>query len=329
MDLRLAQTVIDQALADASGKSLADLLGDYTGRARAQRMANAAQELHDALRVRGQTSTVPDLRMPNYEDPCVALAYTQWYQLRQIHLAYSLTKGLLADKTIRQAPGHQVHDVGCGALAFAIGLALAVAEYLEAGDSVGPFELCGYDHASLRTIGCDHWAMLKQRVGSQPQVAWLAHAMDRIHLNLQSFSDGEVYRSFADHPTPKVCRWLVAQHIAYEANQDEVRRDLAEWSKSIQPHVGLITGPAFKDRVIKHINPFSTSSSCQRVDVIPSFYGVAPAITNYRSEIAGDHAVPSIYLLRKNVSWSHYVGDGAPYALRYLRLPRRQEAGVA
>lgn len=323
MNLMLVQSAIDQALADASHKVLMDLSGNCTDWVKAQRMANAAQELYDALRVRGQTSTEPNSQMPSYEDQWIALAYAQWYQLRQIHLAYSLAKDLLANETIRQAPGHQVHDVGCGALAFAIGLALAVAECLEAGDSVGSFELCGYDCASLRAIGCDHWAMLRQRVGSQPQVAWLAHAMDRIHLKLQSFSEGEVYRIFADHPPPKVCRWLVAQHIAYEANQDGVRSDLAEWSKSIQPHIGLVTGPLFKSRVVHHINPFGIPPSCQPVGVTSLFNGAAPAITNHRAGIAGDHAVSSSNLLRENVSWNHYSGNGAPYALRYLRLPER------
>ena len=319
MNLVLVQSAIDQALADASHKVLMDLSGNCTDRVKAQRMANAAQELYDALRVREQVSTEPDLRMPNYEDPWVALAYAQWYQLRQIHLAYSLTKDLLANETIRHAPGHQVHDVGCGALAFAIGLAIAVAERLEAGDSVGSFELCGYDCTSLREIGYDHWAMLRQHAGSQPQVAWLAHAMDRIHLKLQSFSEGEIYRIFTDHPTPKVCRWLVAQHIAYEANQDGVRSDLAGWAKSIQPHIGLITGPSFKSRVVHHINPFGMSSSCQQVGVTSRLGGEAPAATRHRAQISGDHTVRSIHLLsRSSVSWNHYSGDGAPYALRYL-----------
>ena len=323
MDRVLMQNVVDQALADASQKVLADLPGDHTGRAMAQKMASAAQELRDALRVPGQTYTEPNPQMPNYEDQWVALAYAQWYQLRQIHLAYSLAKDLLANETIRQAPGHEVHDVGCGALAFAIGLALAVAERLEDEDSVGAFEFHGYDYASLQAIGGDHWKMLKQRAGSQPQGAWLARAIDLIHLDLKSFSEGEMDRLFADRPNPKVCRWLVAQHIAYEANQDEVRSDLTKWSKSIQPHVGLITGPSFKSPVIKHINPFGTPSSCQQVGVTSWLGGEAPAITRHRAEIAGDHAVLSSNLLRKNVSWSHYLGDGAPYALRYLRLPKR------
>ena len=323
MDLRLVQDVVDRALADASRKTLAGLAGDYTGREKAKKMASAAQELRRALQVPGQPNTAPNPQMPNYEDQWIALAYAQWYQLRQIHLAYSLTKDLLANETIRQAPGHQVHDVGCGALAFAIGLALAVAERLEVGDSVGSFELCGYDCMSLRAIGGDHWTMLRQRAGSQPQGAWLARAMELVRLDLKSFSEGKMDRLFADRPNPEVCRWLVAQHIAYETNQDEVRNDLAEWSKSIRPHVGLITGPSFKNRVVNHINPFGVPPSCQTIGVTSSLNGVAAAITNHRSEIAGNHAVVSSNLLRRSVSWSHYLGDGAPYALRYLRLPER------
>lgn len=321
MDLRLVQDMVDRALADASRKVLMDLSGDYTDQARAQRMASTAQELYDALRVRGQVNTEPDLRMPNYEDPWVALAYTQWYQLRQIHLAYSLTKGLLAKETIRQAPGHQVHDVGCGALAFAIGLALAVAECLEDEDSVGPFEFYGYDYASLRTVGRQHWNMLRQTAGSDERLYRLAEAMNLIRLNLHDFSAGSVVRHFTEHS--EAYRWLVAQHTAYEVNQNEVRNDLAEWFASVQPHIGLVTGPSFKDRVVNHINPFGVPPSCQPVGVISWLGGVAPAITSHRAEIAGNHAVPSSNLLCENVSWNHYSGNGAPYALRYLRLPER------
>ena len=326
MDLQLMQSLVDQALAAASRKVLSDPLGDYVCEDQAHQLIQAAQELTDALRAPGPTLPKPDLRMPNYEDPWVALAYAQWYQLRQIHLAYSLTRDLLADETISRAPGHEVRDVGCGALAFAIGLALAVAERLEVGDSVSQFEFHGYDCASFQTIGGNHWTALRRAADSQPQAACLAHAMELIRVDLHSVSDGSIHRLFADQP--KVCRWLVAQHIAYEVNQDEVRSDLAKWFQSIRPHVGLVTGPWFKNHVANHINPFGMPPSCWQVGVASRLGGVASAITNHRVEIAGDHRVPSSYLLRQDVSWSQFSGSGAPYALRYLRLPERREAGV-
>ena len=321
MNLPLMQSLVDQALADASRQILSDPSGSYVCEDQAGKLARAAQELKNALGAPGPITPKPDPRMPNYEDPWVALAYTHWYQLRQIHLAYSLTKDLLDDETIRRAPGHEIRDVGCGALAFAIGLALAVAECLEVGDSVGQFEFHGYDCESFQTIGWNHWTALRQVAGSQPQAACLARAMDLIRVDLRSVVEGSVDQLFADC-TKVACRWLVAQHIAYEVNQDEVQADLAEWFKSIQPHIGLVTGPAFKNRVTDHINPFGMLRSCQQVRVTPRLNGAAPAITNHRVEIAGDHRVPSSYLLRQNVSWGQISGGGTPYALRYLQLPQ-------
>lgn len=321
MDLTLVQGLVDQALTDASRELLSNPFGDYHGQDQALALAQAAQELTDTLGAPVATTPKPDLRMPKYEDPWVALAYWQWYQLRQIHLAYSLTKDLLTDETIRRAPSHEVHDVGCGALAFAIGLAMAVAERLELGDYVVPFEFHGYDCASLLTIGSNHWTALEQVAGAQSQLPYLASAMGLIRLKLHSVSDGEIVRHFADHQG--ACRWLVAQHVAYEANQDEVRDDLAEWFKSVQPNVGFVTGPWFKANTVNHINPFGGPPLCGMVRVHHWLADDALAITSHRREIAADHKVPSSYLLRQSVSWGQVSGGGAPYALRYLRLPER------
>lgn len=199
---------------------------------------------------------------------------------------------------------------------------MAVAERLEAGCPVGRFELHGYDYPSLQTIGWNHWTALRQSAGAQSQLTCLVSAMDLIGLNLHSFSEGEVVRHFASHQG--ACRWLVAQHVAYEANQDEVRGDLAEWFKSVQPNVGFVTGPWFKANVIHHINPFGRLPLCRIADKTPRLDDDAPAITSHRREIAGDHAIDSVHLLRgRSVSWDQPAGNGAPYALRYLRLPER------
>ena len=321
MNLPLVQSLVDQALADASRWILSAPSGGYVCEDQAGKLAQAAQELKNALGAPGRTTPKPDPRMPSYEDPWVALAYAQWYQLRQIHLAYSLTRDLLAVETIRRAPNHEVHDVGSGALAFAIGLAMAVAERLEFGDDVAPFEFRGYDYQALRTIGSNHWTALKQIADAQSQLTSLASAMELINLKLHDVSEGEIVRHFADHQG--ACRWLVAQHVAYEVNQDEVRGDLAEWFASVQPNVGFVTGPWFKANTVNHINPFGGPPLCGIVGVPHLPVGDATAITSHRREIAGDLAAPSINLLRTTVSWTHPPGGGAPYALRYLQLPER------
>lgn len=321
MNLPLVQSLVDQALADASRKVLSDPLGDYGGEDQAAKLAQAAQELKDALAAPDRTTPKPDLRMPSYEDPWVALAYAQWYQLRQIHLAYSLTRDLLANETVRGAPRHKVHDVGCGALAFAIGLAMAVAERLEFGNDVAPFEYRGYDSQALRMIGSNHWTALKRIADAQSQLTRLASAMELIDLKLHDVSEGEIVRHFADHQG--ACRWLVAQHVAYEVNQDEVRGDLAEWFASVQPNVGFVTGPWFKANTVNHINPSGGPPLCRMVGVPHLLVGDATAITDHRREIAGDLAAPSINLLLTTVSWTHAPGGGAPYALRYLQIPER------
>lgn len=318
------QDLIDQALAVASQKILSELSRGYSDEDRAREMVRAVKELTDALQAPGRTAGEPDLRMPNYEDPWIALAYAQWYQLRQIHLAYSLVTDILDIDRIRQAERHQVLETGCGSLAFAIGLAVAVAERLEQGPFTATFRLHGYDHSSLLAMGIAHWSAIKARVETRlGPLSALSVAMSRIQCDLRSFPQPGTQNGLVPRD-PRACRWMVAQHIAYETNQDEVKRDLTGLFATLRPHIGFVTGPSFKTAVVDHINPFNGQPWCQLVDVTPRLFGKAEAITKHRVELAGDYSIWPAHLLRGGyVTWGQPSSSGAPYALRYLRLPER------
>lgn len=87
MDLPLVRSSVDRSLVMASQQVLSTMTSGMTGKERAQRMASAAENVRAALQTVMSQPGELDRRMPNYKDPWVALAYAQWYQLRQIHLA--------------------------------------------------------------------------------------------------------------------------------------------------------------------------------------------------------------------------------------------------
>ena len=63
--------------------------------------------------------------MPAYDDEWVALFYLLWYQPRQVYVAYLLLAEMLTERA-DESQSLRVIDLGCGALATAFGLTMAI-----------------------------------------------------------------------------------------------------------------------------------------------------------------------------------------------------------
>ncbi len=178
---------------------------------------------------------------PDYTDEWLALAYLTWYQPRQINLVASIC---LHRKLSPSSGKFLVVDVGCGAFATLIGMAIGLA--MRGVDIPGEIVIHGVDPSeTMKRMGKELLCELKRRtfeIGSN--LGKLARLLDRTSIEynfttLEDYLTTPNLPSFSSYGTI----WLTITHAAYDHREEEYG------AGTLKNHVDKLKEQIRKERV--------------------------------------------------------------------------------
>lgn len=268
MSQQLVKDILDRAITAVANDEFKRISNGMSRLAKAQKVQYALEELRKLSRG----------VMPEY-DEWVALFYLTWYQPRQINLAYSLAKPLLARYSYDTSLRLQVVDFGCGALAMRFGLTMAIADLLEKGLQVSRVRLDMIDTSdSMIDIGKEVWRGFKRRVNRNPNLPYISRACEiitpRTNKSISKWGDD---------------RWVTAIHTVYNDNKSDVRKELRSRVNGLKPSVLFTTTNASieSDRLLSFINPCKGKSYRvqRKQDFLYQIEGGLNGVSNWRYEV--------------------------------------------
>lgn len=226
---------LDRAIAKVAEAEYARLSADTTSEERAKLVECALGSLAD----------LASRKRPAYND-WEALLYLTWYQPRQVHLVYSLLR--------RRFPyGYygplRVVDVGCGAGAVQVALAILAAE----APFVGEISVRGIDRSrAMRRLGKKLWAaFLAETIeGGLDRLSEVINVMNRSC----SASDYPTWVASSDRLAEESASglsWLTAVHAVYEDNWIEFERIYYDVHDRVKPCYELVTSRTKGDRLFR------------------------------------------------------------------------------
>ncbi|MXX75776.1 MAG: class I SAM-dependent methyltransferase [Holophagales bacterium] len=158
---------------------------------------------------------------PDY-DGWDSLFYASWYQPRQVHLVYAILRHLCP----RGVPD-QLHvvDVGCGAWAVQMALAIRAAESRR-NSCDSPVTVHGIDpSADMRRLGEELWVEWRNCSAADRRLERLVDQMDAMSVSCGTYNSYETWASSAclrHTPRSGVRRWLTAVHAVYKTRIHEL-----------------------------------------------------------------------------------------------------------
>ena len=318
------RTLIDRAVTSTSRRVFSRLTRDLATTDIEQTTDWALDHLATKLKSPGKDEVENASDEPDYDDPWVALFYMQYYQARQINLAYSLLEQLVrVGKRPRRiqlsAEDLQVVDFGSGAYAFAAGLALTAATSLALEHPVGEITVHAIDRPAMLSLGERFWSAFKREAKqAHAHPLLLDKALGRITVQNHP-TTSQPNESVMEEILPFTSTWLVGMHVAYAETEQDVRQQLADLTGLLDPDVMLITAPKFKRYIADRINPFADDPRCSTPIIHAKFHGTADIISEYRQGLVQKYDLRTHGLLTTTVPWSMELGNARPYARCYIR----------
>ena len=315
--MTIVQEALDDAIAGVSAARVRRLCRSLSGQQAAERITGALESLRGLQR---------------NERPCYdeweAPFYLSWYQPRQIHLVYAL---------LRQRFGGGIRgplaviDVGCGAWAVQIAVAILAAEAREdRGD--GAIAVAGVDPSlAMRNIGCEVWRALRASAARRG-LPRLVETMEKMEELSGTFSlveecrlSGWLLEKLVQRTllggrrrqrgpsSPRGTReagqkpacWLTCVHAVYADSVADVDGALSDGREELRllgmaPDL-LLTSDESKRGLIERVAPYGRSACA-----VPVWRGRAGRTTDWRRalarEVQGLESVRS--LLERDVLWS-------------------------
>ncbi len=228
MDFKLVARALDIAIARVAEAEYTRLSEGMSPDECAKRAADALWSLY------GLSHGTP----PEYNE-WDSLFYLTWYQPRQINLALATIAQRYRESS---APLHVI-DIGCGAFATPIAMAIAVA----ASDTLRsdiPVEVYGIDPSEpMRSIGHRLWRELLTIARETPELSRLKYGMQRTRGTTYS-SLADYYKSGHAHEaghTPSPSCWLTAIHAVYASNVHLLQQDVQNIRNISNPVYEAIT----------------------------------------------------------------------------------------
>ena len=263
--------------------------------------------------VAGALTSLANLRRgtpPKYNE-WDALFYLTWYQPRQINLALAIIRHFLATPQ----PLHII-DVGCGALATQVAMAVAVAESTAQSSDFESSEVHGIDPSSpMRNIGRLLWDELRSIIKKESKLALLHRAFEVMEENSLVYDSlTDYYRSGFDHQGgiyPSMNCLLTAFHAVYESNANQLQQDFTKIRKNSGPAYEAITCHNVNLDVAKRIAHSDAREEIFSPDHF-MFRGYLPKTKLWRCQLMEalpqTHQINSKFLPRR-VSWDPRQGN--------------------
>lgn len=266
---RAVARALDVSIADVAQTWLQELNAQFGRGEIAQRTNDSLQAL-EALR---------SGEMPQYDD-FDALFYGLWYQPSHISLAYTVAKRALRthDNNLAHGAVLEVHDFGAGELAGQFGLAIALAELLDEHKFQLTLSMSSEDSSDdMKEFGRRLWSRFRQEIEDEKRYSELAAL--RIVCNDMEYTLGW---------SLSTARWLMALHVAYEANQAVVANALNAHVDKLNPAVVIVS--SHQDFAKHAYSPESSGFRCEEsILLAPTdlqlHAGAFPKTTAFRKSI--------------------------------------------
>lgn len=178
--------------------------------------------------------------IPADYDEWDALLYLTWYHPRQVNLALAASWPFMDEPQ----PLHII-DVGCGSLAMATAIAIAVAQS-DLPERDVHIELHGIDPSGpMRAIGLRLLGAFSERCGKDPELSRLGMASEQISRmsgywrTLDEYYKSEYAHERGIYPSPNC--WLTAIHAIYESNAVSLRKDFMTIREQSDPAYEVVT----------------------------------------------------------------------------------------
>ena len=180
-----------------------------------------------------------------------------------------------------------VVDFGCGTFAMQFGVALALADTLERGQTITNIRVDSMDTSRpMINMGERVWERFVDLAKQNQRLVRLPRAIEIMDCKV-------VKSSFGAKRSGEEC-WFSAMHVVYQENEDEVRKQLALRADKTDPDVGLITSHAnqVSSELATAVSPFSGDSRYSHLappfgKVAPRFSDELELITEWRKSIRG------------------------------------------
>ena len=300
MDSKLFAAALDQAIVSVAEAEYSRLSSGISPSIRAGAVAGALTSL----------ANLSHGTPPKYNE-WEALFYLTWYQPRQINLALAIVRHFLATPQ----PLHII-DVGCGALATQVAMAVAVAESTTQSSDIEYSEVHGIDPSSpMRNIGRLLWNELRSIIKKEPKLALLHRAFGAIEENSRVYESlKDYYRSDFYHQGgiyPSMNCLLTAFHAVYKSNANQLQKDFIRIRENSDPAYEAITCHNINLDTAKHIARPDASEKTFSPDHF-MFRGYLPKTKLWRYQLMQSlppsHSINSKFLPR-SVSWDPRRGN--------------------
>ena len=242
------ETATQEAITVALDKAIA-----ATAEREFQRLIQDRDPIEIAKKICGALRGLEKLQsgeMPEY-DEWVALFYLLWYQPERINLAYTLARRILErDKgDTQESRGLVAYDFGCGELAMQFGLALNMADALEAGKPLPALAVTSSDTSQpMLMLGRMLWDKFVREIALRrnPNLGNIHRACNELRF-VKASGVGETdswvrYSTIYNAPSQlESARWITALHVAYKEITDDVMDTLDELASEMNPDCILVT----------------------------------------------------------------------------------------
>lgn len=273
MDSKLFAAAIDQAIARVAK-------AEYT------RLSSGKSPMECAEAVAGALNSWASLRsgiQPEYNE-WEALFYLTWYQPHQINLALAIIRHFLA-------PPQPLHiiDVGCGALATQVAMAVAVSENTARSPDAKSYEVHGIDPSyPMRNIGQLLWSELRSIIKKESKLSFLRRIFKAVGKNSRVYGSlKDYYRSdfaYKGDNYPSMNCLLTAFHAIYSSNMKYLQQDFSKIRKNSYPANEAVTCHQINLSIAKQICRSDASEKAFLHNCFV-FHGTLPKTTLWRRQI--------------------------------------------
>lgn len=170
-----------------------------------------------------------------------ALFYLTWYQPYQINLALTILREVYEHAEQHPGPDLPLHiiDIGCGALAVQIAMAILGTEHQQKGNKI---IVNGIDPSDpMKSIGELLWLEFWSILSEYPELSDLSHTCDWMTSNCELFDQHTSYCCDYSRDDPHTECWIVAIHAVYKTNMDEIKGALQTLCGQYSPSATLVT----------------------------------------------------------------------------------------
>ena len=272
-------------------------------------MALALDSLHGSIRQR---------KMPGYANELVALFYSVWYQPFQINTAYAIIRDAIERQHERLADAGRLHivDFGSGALAMQFGLTLAVQDLSERGFRVPEISVSLFEpNDAMLRMGLNIWQRFL-RIMHYDGAADIPALTSSARIGAATIRSARVKDpSHISVPTD-AHRWLVAMHAYYADDRQNIKRNLAEIHRAVNPDFGFLTYHYASLDGIRYVSPFAEPSAPGLIPPLP-LSGELSEVNLWRSQLARELGRPDETRLIRPTEWDPVRGRRDNRAILY------------